>query len=298
MSRRWDEAAGVVTPEAVVLQFSEANVGSRAAAFFIDAALLIVALFALNASIGFLFSDTGGLPDWVGITALVVANFLVFFGYPVVFETVLRGRTPGKAALGLRVVTVEGAPERFRHAAIRAALGLVDFILTSGVAAVLTTLLSKRHQRLGDMVAGTVVLRERSAAAAPQASRFRVPPGAESYAATLDPSGLPARDYEAIREFLLRAAALEHLARSNLARQLATSIAGKLGHTPPSNVSPELFLMCLAARYQERERGGNTDTAVPAGQPLSAPAAPAPSPQAPRPPGDGDPPPDAFAPPR
>lgn len=297
MSRRWDEASGVVTPEAVVLQFSEANVGSRAAAFFIDAALLIVLLVILNASIGFLFADTGGgLPDWVGITALLVVNFLVFFGYPIMFETVMHGRTPGKAALGLRVVTVEGAPERFRHAAIRAALGLVDFILTSGVAAVLTTLLSKRHQRLGDMVAGTVVLRERSAAAPPVESRFRVPAGAESYAATLDPSGLPARDYEAVREFLLRASRLQPTARTDLARQLATTIATKLGHTPPASVSPELFLVCLAARYQQRE------------QPPAAPAAPAPA--QPPPPADagepaGDtasdgeaPPPDGFAAPR
>ena len=255
MARRWDDAVGVVTPEAVELQFSEANVGSRAVAFFIDAVALTLLLVVLNTAIGFLLGDTDtGLPQWVAITALVLVNFLVFFGYPIAFETLMRGRSPGKAAMGLRVVTVEGAPERFRHAAIRAALGLVDFVLTSGVAAVLATLLSKRHQRLGDMVAGTVVLRERSASGPPRASRFRIPPGAELYAATIDPSGLAARDYEAVREFLNRAYDLRPEAREDIARRLAAGVAVKLGHTPPESVSPELFLVCLAARYQEREQ--------------------------------------------
>lgn len=287
MTRRWDDAVGVVTPEAVPLEFAEANVGSRAVAFFIDAMLLGLLLLLLNATIGYLFDDAAtGLPEWVAITALVLVNFLVFFGYPIGFETMMRGRSPGKAALGLRVVTVEGAPERFRHAAVRAALGLVDFVLTSGVAAVLSTLLSKRHQRLGDMVAGTVVLRERAAAGPPRASRFRVPDGAESYAATIDPSGLSDADYQTVREFLLRAANLRPAARQDLARTLATGIAARLGHTPPDSVSPESFLVCVAARYQQREAPA-ADT-----QGTRRPATAAPPPQAQQPsPGD-------FAPPR
>src|SRR5688500_15741741 len=219
VSRRWDDAGGIVTPEAVPLQMSEANVGSRTIAWFIDAIALGTATVLLNLLIVMLGSDAP-IPEWVGITVLVVLNFLLFFGYPIAFETLMGGRTPGKAALGLRVVTAEGAPVRFRHAAIRAALGLVDFWLTSGVAAVLSTLLTKRHQRLGDLVAGTLVLRERTAAAAPTVARFRVPTGAEDYAATIDPTGLSPGDYETVREFLLRAATLRSQARADIGRQL------------------------------------------------------------------------------
>ena len=250
MSRRWDDAGGIVTPEAVPLQLSEANVGSRTVAWFIDAVALGIAIALLNILIVML-GDDAPIPEWVGITTLIVANFLLYFGYPIAFETLTGGRTPGKAAMGLRVVTAEGAPVRFRHAAIRAAMGLVDFWLTSGIAAMLTTLLSRRHQRLGDLVAGTLVLRERSASPAPAVSRFPVPDGAEGYARTIDPTGLGARDYEAVREFLLRASTLRPQARGDIGRQLAHGIAAKLHHTVPAGVSPELFLICVAARYQQ-----------------------------------------------
>ena len=250
MSRRWDDAGGIVTPEAVPLQLSEANVGSRTIAWFIDAMALGTAIALMNVLIVML-GDDAPIPEWVGITVLVVLNFLLLFGYPIAFETLWGGRTPGKAALGLRVVTTEGAPVRFRHAAIRAALGLVDFWLTSGIAAVLTTLLSKRHQRLGDLVAGTLVLRERTAAAAPTANEFTVPVGAEDYADTIDPTGLSPRDYEAAREFLLRATTLRPQARSDIGTRLAEGIAAKLQHSIPHGVSAELFLICVAGRYQQ-----------------------------------------------
>ena len=301
MTRRWDEGAGVVTPEAVPLQFPEAGVGSRAISFFIDAILLTLILVVLNATIGYLYDGEGLAPGWVAISALLLVNFVVFFGYPIAFETLSHGRTPGKAAMGLRVVTLEGAPVRFRHAAIRAALILVDFVLTSGAGAVLASLLSKRHQRLGDMVAGTVVLRERSAAPPPRATTFPVPAGAEAYAASIDTSGLSAQDYEAVREFLIRCSSLRPQVRTEIARKLATAIAGKLQHTPPGSVSPELFLVCVAARYQERGRYDGTAPPAPAtllyepaAQPQADPArAPVdPAPAAP-PPSDG-----GFAPPQ
>ena len=256
MARRWDEGIGVVTPEAVPLHFAEANVGSRAISLLIDWLTLGIVLVILNVFLGYLLDGaTAGAPGWVAIVATLLVNFVLFFGYPIGFETLTHGKTPGKAAMGLRVVTVEGAPVQFRHAAIRAALGTVDFLLTSGVAAVLTTLFSRRHQRLGDMVAGTVVLRERSAVPAPRATRFRIPDGAEGYAATIDTSGLSAQEYETIREFLMRSFDLTPQTRSDIGRQLATGIAAKLHHTPPGNVSPETFLRCVAARYQQRQGG-------------------------------------------
>ncbi|MGH8884975.1 MAG: RDD family protein [Egibacteraceae bacterium] len=244
----------VVTPEAVPLEFEAAHIGSRFVALLVDA-LIQWALFFVLFVAGGLLGSAGALdavPEWLGITLVILLFFGVVWGYPVGMETFWRGRTLGKAAMGLRVVTVEGAPIGFRHAAIRAAVGLVDFQLTFGFAAVLSAVASKRHQRLGDLAAGTLVVRERTGAGEPTAVTFTVPPGAEAYAATLDVSGLRARDYATIRQLLLRVPDLDPPSRAVLATDLATSVARRIHHDPPPDASAELFLRCVAARYQQR----------------------------------------------
>jgi uncharacterized RDD family membrane protein YckC len=245
------QQAGVVTPEAVRLEFQAANVGSRSAAFLLDFAIQGTVFFALAFAVG-LLDDRVGLPSWVGVTIFSVLAFLLLFGYPIAFETLTRGRSPGKAALGLRVVTVEGAPERFRHAAIRAVLGLVDFFLLFGGAAVVTTLVTARHQRLGDLVAGTLVLRERQVGATSAPVRFEVPRGAESVAEQIDASGLRPEDHELVRAFLLRAPSLSAARRHAVAVDVVVAIAPRLRAEPPHDVPPETYLRCVAARYQQR----------------------------------------------
>ena len=166
-----------------------------------------------------------------------------------------RRRTdPRQRGAGLRVVTVEGAPVRFRHAAIRAAVGLVDFTATFGLAAVLSSLLSRRHQRLGDLVAGTVVLSERTAYGPSQATDFAVPAMASGIADHLDTSGLTARDYAAVRTYLLRADGLRDDRRDEVGRQLLAALAPRLGHVP-DHLPPQVTLQAVAARYQHRHRG-------------------------------------------
>jgi len=152
------------------------------------------------------------------------------------------------------VVTKEGGPVRFRHAAVRSLLGLVDFLIAGGFIAVVFILFTKDNQRLGDLVAGTLVLRERSALAAPAPVTFTPPPGLERYTATLDPGGLTTEEYQAVRTFLLRAASLSPGPRSALARQLANPLAARLRPPPPAGISPEQYLWCVAAAYQLRQR--------------------------------------------
>lgn len=245
-------ASGVVTPEAVRLEFSAASAGTRSLALLLDLMIQSVVVLFASLGIGFAVGAGGGaaLPEWVGVTIILLLVFAVLWGYPTAFETLV-GRTPGKAALGLRVVTIEGAPITFRHAALRAALGLVDFYLSLGGIAVLSVLLTRRQQRLGDLVAGTVVLRERSALPPPRAIAFGVPPGLEDFALTLDPAVLDPRGYQAVRMFLLRAGELNPRLRRRVARAIADPIVERLGTTPPAQVTPELFLLCLAARYQQ-----------------------------------------------
>ena len=257
--------ARLVTPEAVVLQFETASLGSRVPAALLD---LVVQLGILM-TVGIGLSPVGGTAGNVLLYLLIT---FVLLGYSVVFETLWRGRTPGKAALGLRVVRKDGAPVRFRHAVVRSFLGLVDFWLTTGAAAVIAVLLTRDNQRLGDLAAGTLVLRERSGAGRSAPVRFSVPYGWEGYAATLDTSGLSAAEYEAARSFLLRAASLPPEVRRGLALQVATSVAGRMRHRPPGGVDPELFLACVASAHQRRSAvlAGTLPGAPPAG---SAPAA-------------------------
>ena len=106
--------------------------------------------------------------------------------------------------------------------------------------------------------------------AKPEAAHFTVPPGAEAYAITLDPSGLSSRDYEVVREFLLRANSLERRRRYVMSANLARALAVKLGHNPPAGISPELFLVCLAARYQAGQQPGHAT----AREPVTPPASP------------------------
>jgi uncharacterized RDD family membrane protein YckC len=246
-------ATGVVTPEAVRLDFQPASIGTRSLAILLDLLIQLVTFLVVSLGVGFAVGAGIGpsLPEWVGVTLLLLLAFLVLWGYPTASETIW-GRTPGKAALGLRVVTREGSPISFRHAAIRASLALIDLYITLGGGAILTVLLSKREQRLGDLVAGTLVLRERSAQDAPRPIRFSVPPGLEQYASTLDAAVLDAADYQAVRTFLLRAPSLRPDARRAVARRIADPVVARLGTVPPAQLSPEQFLLCLAARYQQR----------------------------------------------
>jgi uncharacterized RDD family membrane protein YckC len=239
----------IVTPEAVVLDLEVAGIASRALAKAIDAAIQALLIIGLILAAGVLST----ISEVLGVVVAIAGLAAAVFAYPAVLEWLWRGRTPGKAALGLRVHTVEGAPVRAVHAFTRSVLQLVDFFLPpGGLFAVLAALFSSRNQRLGDLVAGTVVLRERSAAGPPMSVTFPPPPGWEAYAASLDVSRLTDEQYQLIRAFLLRVGELDAGARLHLAQRIAGPVAARIGHTPPAGVHPEPFLVCVAAAHQRR----------------------------------------------
>ena len=244
---------GVITPEAVVLEFETASVGSRALAQAIDLAVRLGLLYGIVLVASAIAGATG---TTAVVVLLIVAIFLLLFGYPAVLETRWNGRTIGKRALGLRVVTVEGAPVAFRHAAIRSIVAVVDFFVPPlGVAATISVLLSRRSQRLGDLFAGTIVLRERTGAAFPVPVSFPPPPGYEQYARSLDVGGITPQQYALLRSFLIRVTQLSPPARAHLGTRLANALAGAMHHRPPPGVSAETFLVSVAAAYQLRHGG-------------------------------------------
>ncbi len=175
----------IVTPEAVVLDFERAGVASRSIAFLLD-------LIGLGLVVGVLlyvvFQTAGDEADGTaGALIAILSSLAMVIIWFCGFETLWRGRTLGKAAMGLRVVGVDGTTVRFQQAFLRAAVGIVDFFLIPiGFIAVVSALLSPRDQRLGDMAAGTFVVRERSATADVAPAWFRPPYGWERYAGSID----------------------------------------------------------------------------------------------------------------
>ena len=185
-----ERAPGVVVGEAVELDLVPAKLPTRGLALALDLAIVGVVEIVLVIVVVVAGVDI----DPALATALVVVlGVLGLVAWPTAWETLTRGRSPGKIAFGLRVVRDDGGPIRFRHALVRALTGLaVDFGLLSGVVAMVVAACSPRGQRVGDLLAGTVVLRER----VPRSTRARPLPAPESGARRLgvDPAARgPAR---------------------------------------------------------------------------------------------------------
>lgn len=244
-------SAGIVTPEAVLLEFDSAGVASRVVAELIDLVVMVGALVGIVMGMGAI-ADIGVMGTTAISIVMIVAIFLIFVGYPIAIESLWNGRSLGKAAMGLRVVTREGGPIRFRHAAVRGIFGLVEIYMFTGALAVVAILFSKRSQRIGDMAAGTIVVSERSVGRQLQSVSFVPPWGYEAYAASLDVSALTPEQYGIIRSFLLRVEELTPQARHSVACRVANPVAERMHHTPPPTVTAEAFLLCVAAAYQLR----------------------------------------------
>jgi uncharacterized RDD family membrane protein YckC len=238
---------GIVTPEAVVLDVERAGVASRLLAIALDVVALAVVYTVLLVAVVAIFDDVEGV---AGAALTIVASLGIYLGWFCGFEAILQ-RTPGKAALGLRVVSLDGTPVRFVQAFLRAIMGVVDFLLVPfGFVAIVSTLLSRNDQRLGDLAAGTLVVRQRTAAGFVAPAVFPPPPGYEPYVAALDVGRMTSEQYGLVRTYLLRAHHLHPWARVTMAVRLANPISQILHHHPPPHLHPETFLVCVAAAWQ------------------------------------------------
>src|SRR5918998_996359 len=223
----------IITPEAVVLDFERAGVASRTIAIAIDALALAIAMLGVLLIANLVLGDLGS-GGGAAVVAIVASLGMVIVWFTA-FETLWRGRTLGKAAMGLRVVSADGTTVRFQQAFLRAAVGIVDFLLVPvGFVAVGRGLFFPRDQRLGDLAAGTLVVRERSASTYVAPAWFQPPPGWEQYTAALDVSALDEGVYSLVRAYLLRTTELAANARDHMAVQLAKPVAVRIDHTPPA----------------------------------------------------------------
>jgi uncharacterized RDD family membrane protein YckC len=227
------------TPEGVPLELTLAGVGSRFTAALVDyviqALILVALLLVLGYGLG-LSPVAGG----VGIAALVLAFFFVFWGYNVGFEVLNSGRTPGKAMNRIRVVLESGAAVTFGPSAVRSVLRLIDILPTAYLVGMTSILVTRRNQRLGDLAAGTLVVRERKTLP----PELLISPSIQVPA--WDTSAVSAEDLATVVAFLGRRSDLPAGARIQLAAELAGRLRPKIGGA----VAPEddeMFLMRLVA---------------------------------------------------
>lgn len=242
------EPDSFVIGEAVELEVRLAHLPSRALAFAIDAAVQMSA-FAILALIGGALLGGGDLAR--ALALITTATVAVLVGYPVALETLWKGRTLGKAALGLRVVRDDGGVERFRHALVRGlCAAFIDIWSTSGVVAVVVSLSSSRGKRVGDLLAGTVVISER-VAARPEPP-VPMPPPLAAWATTLDLSRLDDGLALAARQFLTRAPRLRPAAREEVGSQLVRAVAAVV--TPPAPPGTPGWAYIAAVLAERRRR--------------------------------------------
>jgi uncharacterized RDD family membrane protein YckC len=247
----------VVTGDAVVLDVQIAQLPVRAVSALIDITVILVCyvLGLMLWAAALTQFDTA-----LSTAVLLIFTVLVVLGYPLILETATRGRSVGKMALGLRVVSDDGGPERFRQALFRALASVVEIWMLFGSPAVICSLLSPKAKRIGDIFAGTVVVSERGPRLAPPPV---MPPSLAWWASSLQLSGLDSGQAEVARQFLSRATQLDRRLRQQMAYRIAGDVVSRIAPPPPPGAPPELVLAAVLAERHRRELA-RLRTAMPA----------------------------------
>ncbi|WP_051853880.1 RDD family protein [Streptomyces sp. NRRL S-146] len=269
----------LVTGEAVALELRPARLPSRALAVLLD----LVAAMAVYVAVTIVLVTSTASLDEAAQTALSIATFvLVLVGGPIAVETLSHGRSLGKMACGLRVVRDDGGPIRFRHALVRGLIAVIEILMTFGIVACIASFVSARGRRLGDVFAGTLVVRERI----PVTRTGFVPPPPPWLAgrfSELDLSAVPDGLWLAVRQYLTRMQQLDPQVGWSMAERLASDLAERTGAPVPQGVPPAAYLAAVVQERQAREaRRAFGGDAARAATPAAVPATngPAASPEA------------------
>lgn len=238
----------LVTGEAVALDLPPASIGPRMLSGFIDYVLVwVLAFLVAFAGAALAARLDGALASAVALVGIVLAWVV----YPVTIETLTRGRSVGKLAAGLRTVRDDAGPITFRHALARGLLGVVEVYLFWGIPAVITSVINPRGKRLGDIVAGTYVVRDRVIARLPPP--VMMPPHLATWAMTADISPLPDQLAMAVRTFLPAAPTMTPEARESMGRSLLDEMSLYVSPPPPYGNHPEYVLAAVIADRRRRD---------------------------------------------
>jgi uncharacterized RDD family membrane protein YckC len=242
----------IETPEQIPLEFPLAGIGSRFLAIAVDTLIQAgVALLLLTAPL-FIFAELNlfSSPTGVWLSALgVLAVFLLQSGYFILFEALWNGQTPGKRYLHLRVIKDSGRPITVYDAFARNLLRIVDSLPGLYAVGIISMLLSSQNKRLGDYVAGTVVVHER-----PLEQQAEVGWTAAGREFGSDVLQISPQEFQLIEAFLLRRAQLAEDVRAHMAREIIARLAPKLQIPAEEALRPEPLLEALATEYRNRAR--------------------------------------------
>jgi uncharacterized RDD family membrane protein YckC len=263
---QWTDEVRLETPEQIDVNLELAGLGTRFVAQLYDwiikillSAVLVILALICAGLLGYepQFERTKPL-----VLALVLGGlYLLWLGFDIYYEATHNGQTPGKRHAGIRVIRDGGAPLDFQAAAVRNLLGLADYLPSFYVLGAIIVLLTPRRQRLGDLAAGTIVVRERTLAAPAETAEVVQRIASEEYAFTAQHlAGCSANDRNILRSFLQRLETMEADSRARLALQLANTFLQKTGYQPAqpihSGEQATVFLASLLRDLEEQSRRG------------------------------------------
>ncbi len=246
----FSESHSIETPEQTNIEFTVAGVGSRALALLIDS--LIQTAVGLVAFISFtLFAKGPAMGIW-GITATVIVIFLLYYGYFTLFEIFWNGQTPGKRKVGIRVIKDTGRRLSALETIARNLLRIVDQLPGFYAVGIAVSLLNKQNKRIGDLVAGSLVVREGSGAQHMQPDWYDQTP-ARVRSIPLGAERLSEEDVILIESFLQRRYELDPGIRWRMANQIFRRVESKLTLSAEERPGVEHL---LEAAVHERRGGG------------------------------------------
>ncbi|HEU5243289.1 MAG TPA: RDD family protein [Gaiellaceae bacterium] len=240
----FEDRLTIETPEGVPLELTLAGVGSRCSSALIDYIFQTIILIALALVLSY---GAGLSPGASAVSGafFVVGFFLVFWGYDVAFEVLNSGQTPGKRMNGLRVVRESGAPVTFGTSAVRNVIRIIDLLPGTYLVGITAILVTRRNQRIGDLAAGTLVIREHKVLP----PEVRISPSIQAPA--WDTSAVNQEDLDAVAAFLARRGELAAGARIQIAAELAGRLRPKVGGSTAGH-GDEMFLERLVAAKRGR----------------------------------------------
>ncbi|WP_036508393.1 RDD family protein [Nocardioides sp. URHA0020] len=238
----------LVTGEAVALDLPAASLGARIASGLIDVIVVFALLLALVLGLVIAALQTDDALLSVAVLAALIVSWVVF---PTAIETLTRGKSLGKLALGLRTVRDDAGPISFHHAFVRALVGVVEIYLFFGGPAFFCALISPRGKRLGDYAAGTYVVRDRVRLTLPPPTPM--PPPLATWAAQADLASLPTGLALAVRQFLGRIHQIDPASRASIGARLAAQVSEHVAPPPPPGTPPEAFLAAVVAARRDRD---------------------------------------------
>jgi uncharacterized RDD family membrane protein YckC len=238
----FEDRLAIATPEGVEVELTLAGIGSRFIAGTIDLVIEILLLVAC----ALLLSQIGS----VGAAVFAVVYFGVIFFYDVLFEVLGGGKTPGKRWTGLRVVRAGGHPITFVRSSLRNILRIIDILPIFYGIGMLSIFITSRNQRIGDLAAGSHVVRDRHGDRARGDAPSQLPEFDPGPAVDWDVSGVSSADVATVRAFLERRHTLEPSARAQLANDLATRLQPRVGGA--GDYATERFLEMLVAAKAQR----------------------------------------------